>query len=82
MITSPELAKKLMDLNDLYKTDYSAEDFLAEDAKTRLKDIGQIGDEEIDDFLDKFAPETTAEELSKLFPKEDYKFEKRMSLNF
>ena len=80
MITSPELAKKLMDLNDLYKTDYSAEDFLPEDAKTRLKDIGQIGDEEIDDFLDKFAPETTAEELSKLFPQEDYKFEKRMSL--
>ena len=80
MITSPELARKLMDLNDLYKTDYTAEDFLPEDAKTRLKDIGQIGDEEIDDFLDKFAPETTAEELSKLFPKEDYKFEKRMSL--
>ncbi len=80
MITSPELARKLMDLNDLYKTDYSAEDFLAGDAKTKLKDIGQIDDQEIDDFLDKFAPETTAEELSKLFPKEDYKFEKRMSL--
>lgn len=48
--------------------------------KTKLKDIGQIGDEEIDDFLDKFAPETTAEELSKLFPQEDYKFEKECLL--
>jgi len=80
MVTSPELAKSLLALTDSYKTDYTATDFLKEGSKPDLASIGQIDDEELNEFLDKYAPQTPLEEFDKLFPKEDYKFEKRMSL--
>jgi len=80
MVTSPELAKSLLALTDSYKTDYTAADFLDAGSKPDLASIGQIDDEELNEFLDKYAPQTPLEEFDKLFPKEDYKFEKRMSL--
>jgi flagellar motor protein MotB len=80
MVTSPELAKSLLALTDSYKTDYTATDFLKEGSKPDLASIGQIDDEELNEFLDKYAPQTPLEEFDKLFPKEDYKFEKRMAL--
>ena len=80
MVTSPELAKSLLALTESYKTDYTATDFLDPSLKPDLESIGQIDDEELNEFLDKYAPQTPLEEFDKLFPKEDYKFEKRMSL--
>lgn len=80
MVTSPELAKSLLALTDSYKTDYAATDFLDPSSKPDLASIGQIDDEELGEFLDKYAPQTPLEEFDKLFPKEDYKFEKRMAL--
>ena len=80
MVTSPELAKSLLALTDSYKTDYTATDFLDAGSKPDLASIGQIDDEELNEFLDKYAPQTPLEEFDKLFPKEDYKFEKRMAL--
>ena len=80
MVTSPELAKSLLALTESYKTDYTATDFLDAGSKPDLASIGQIDDEELNDFLDKYAPQTPLEEFDKLFPKEDYKFEKRMAL--
>ena len=80
MVTSPELAKSLLTLTESYKTDYTAADFLKEGSKPDLESIGQIDDEELNEFLDKYAPQTPLEEFDKLFPKEDYKFEKRMAL--
>lgn len=80
MVTSPELAKSLLALTESYKTDYTASDYLDPSLKPDLESIGQIDDEELNEFLDKYAPQTPLEEFDKLFPKEDYKFEKRMSL--
>ena len=80
MVTSPELAKSLLALTESYKTDYAATDFLDPSSKPDLASIGQIDDEELGEFLDKYAPQTPLEEFDKLFPKEDYKFEKRMAL--
>ena len=80
MVTSPELAKSLLALTESYKTDYTATDFLDAGSKPDLASIGQIDDEELNEFLDKYAPQTPLEEFDKLFPKEDYKFEKRMAL--
>ena len=80
MVTSPELAKSLLALTESYKTDYTASDYLDPSLKPDLESIGQIDDEELNEFLDKYAPQTPLEEFDKLFPKEDYKFEKRMAL--
>ena len=80
MVTSPELAKSLLALTESYKTDYTATDIMDAGSKPDLESIGQIDDEELNEFLDKYAPQTPLEEFDKLFPKEDYKFEKRMSL--
>ena len=74
-----------MKLHDQYNTTYTASDFMtADEAMPTLTDAQKESvtttDEELEAFLDEYAPQTTAEELNELYPKEDYKTERRLAL--
>jgi len=85
LVTSPEVTKALLNIHDSYNTNYSASDFsdvdfLGEDTRSAMQQAGQIDKDELDAFLDEYIPGTKTEDINELFPKEDFKFEKRLAL--
>ena len=85
LVTSPEVTKALLKIHDSYNTNYSASDFsdvdfLGEDTRADMLEAGQINKDELDAFLDEYIPGTKKEDIDELFPKEDFKFEKRLAL--
>ena len=85
LVTSPEVTKALLNIHDSYNTNYSASDFsdvdfLGEETRADMLQAGQIDEDELNEFLDEFIPGTKKEDIDELFPKEDFKFEKRLAL--
>ena len=76
MVSNDEVIQGLMRLQEKYNTTYTASDFMtADEAMPTLTDQQKESvtttDEELEAFLDEYAPQTTAEELNELYPKED-----------
>ena len=85
LVTSPEVTKALLNIHDSYNTNYSASDFsdvdfLGDDTRAAMKQAGQVDEDELNAFLDEYIPGTKTEDINELFPKEDFKFEKRLAL--
>jgi len=85
LVTSPEVTKALLNIHDSYNTSYSGADFsdvdfLGEETRADMLQAGQIDEGELNEFLDEFIPGTKKEDIDELFPKEDFKFEKRLAL--
>ena len=85
LVTSPEVTKALLKIHDSYNTSYSGADFsdvdfLGEETRAAMQEAGQIDKDELDAFLDEYIPGTKTEDINELFPKEDFKFEKRLAL--
>ncbi len=85
MVSNDEVIQGLMRLQEKYNTTYTASDFMtADEAMPTLTDAQKESvtttDDELEAFLDEYAPQTTMEELNELYPKEDYKTERRLAL--
>tara|TARA_R100000544_G_scaffold3499_1_gene1376 strand:- start:4241 stop:6244 length:2004 start_codon:yes stop_codon:yes gene_type:complete len=85
MVSNDEMIQGLMKLQEKYNTNFTASDYMtADEAMPTLTDSQKesvtTSDQELESFLDEFAPQTTQEELNDLYPKEDYKTERRLAL--